>query len=529
MSHPLIFVPFLLALLVCFSGNAFAQDDFEWLQPPPEDQLAEDDTLIPVGKGAVFVPSLTTPSAEPPVILVSPDDVQDVATGQRVIVDPGTYTLIVSPGSPAQGVGQAIEVREGETTLVPVIWGAIRIHVTDDRRVPFRGQYDLIRAENRETIGTGFGADTLQGEQLMTWLLEPGVYRIVKPGANYRALKNYATVYIPPAGLVRYRLVIDQQSGDFLGAGMLLPGEFGAGLDKDRRWAQTLVIGADGSFVQSTNRGGVTNQTVLSGNLFVDHQIAWHRNNHFFTALLQAEEGATSVRPENGAPLPVLKTRDRLRADLLYNFFARENVGPYVRTGAETRAFATNVLATEDTTFAIARTNPDTGAEFTDVQQIATNQTLRIADSWAPSIIREGAGLNYRAVNNRWLTFNLRVGFGARQNLFRKALFPADDKATPEIEYTEVDTFFQEGVESTVVITARLPGWAVYATDLELFADFQTFTKPSFEWRNTVTLRLTRLISLNYFANLAFLPQVVEDKPWQLEHSVVLRASWTIL
>jgi hypothetical protein len=521
MSHR---VALLFAVLIALLGPPAQaqQDPFEWLQPPPEDQLAEDDTVIPVGKGAVFVPSLTTPSAEPPVILVSPDDVQDISTGERVIVDPGEYTVIVSPGSPSQGIGQSIEVREGETTLVPVVWGALRIDVTDDRRVPFRGQYDLIAAKNRETIGTGFGADTLQGEQLFTWLLEPGLYRIVRPGANYRQLRNYATVYVPEAGLVRYRLVIDQQSGDFEGAGMLLPGEFGAGMQRDRRWVQTLVVGADGSLVQSSNLVGVQNQTVLSGNVFIDHQIGYHNNDHHFTALIQAEQGATSIRPQGSNPLPVLKTRDRLRGDLLYNYFVRENFGPYVRVGAESRMFRTAVLSTQDTTYRIDRLDGST-----DVTALAANETLRIADAWAPTIIREGAGLNYRAVNSRWVTFNLRVGAGLRQNLFRNAFLLDDDRNTDAIEYTEVASFFQEGVEATIVLTARLPGWAVYATDLELFSDVQTFTRPSLEWRNTVTVRLTRLMSLNYFANVNFLPQVVDNV--QFEHSVVLRATWTIL
>ncbi|MEZ4322363.1 MAG: hypothetical protein R3F61_33125 [Myxococcota bacterium] len=527
MSHSLthaLLVAVALVLALVRAGPAHAMDDdpFEWLQPPPEEQLAADGTEIPLGKGAVFVPCLTTPSSEPPVILVSPDDVRDIPTGERVLVEPGTYTVIVSPGSPGQGVGQAIEVREGETTLVPVKWGALSINVTDDRRVPFRGQYDLIAAQNRETIGTGFGADTLQGEQLMTWLLEPGIYRIVKPGANYRQLKNYATVYVPESGLVRYRLVIDQQTGDFLGAGILLPGEFGAGLDKDRRWVQTLVIGADGSLVQSTNLVGVTNQTVVAGNVFVDHQIGYHKDDHHFTALLQAEEGATSIRPQGATPLPVLKTRDRIRADLLYNFFARENFGPYARAGAETRAFATNVLATEDTTFNIARLDGTT-----NTIQLGANEVFRIADSWAPSTIREGAGLNYRAVNSRWVTFNFRLGLGLRQNLFQGAFLLEDDRSTDAIEYKEVGNLIQEGVEATVVVTARLPGWAVYATQLEMFSDFQTFQRPSLEWRNTVTLRLTRLMSLNYFANLDFFPLVVDNV--QFEHSVVLRASWTIL
>jgi hypothetical protein len=90
-----------------------------------------------------------------------------------------------------------------------------------------------------------------------------------------------------------------------------------------------------------------------------------------------------------------------------------------------------------------------------------------------------------------------------------------------------VESFNQEGLEGTVVLTARLPGWAVYSTDLEVFADFNTFDRPSLEWRNTVTVRLTKFLSINYFANVDFLPQVVDNV--QLEHSVVVRAAWTIL
>ncbi len=517
MSYPLIV---LLGSLL--SSPAHADDPFAWFQPSPEEQLAEDTTVIEVGKGAIFVPCMTTPSAEPPVILVDGDEVRDIPTGERVLVEPGSYTVIVSPGSPGQGVSQSILVREGETTLVPVNWGALQIQVTDDRRVPFRGQYDLIAAGTRETIGTGFGADTFQGEKLMTWLLAPGVYRIVRPGANYRQLRNFATVYVPEGGLVRYRLVVNPTTGEFLGAGMLLPGEFGAGLDADRRWAQTLVIGLDGSYVQSLNRVGITNQTVLSGNLFIDHQILYRRDKDQLTALLQGEAGATSVRPQAGVRLPVLKTRDRLQADLLYSRYSRENFGPYVRAGAETRVFPTDVISPEDTTYTITYLDGTI-----DARTLPANSTLRVANAWSPTVVREGAGLNYRALNRRWLTFNLRLGLGMRQNFFGGALILDDNRATPEVEYSEVGNFYQEGVEATVVLTARLPGWAVYATDLELFADVDDFRRPSLEWRNTFTIRLSRIMSVNYFANLDYLPQVVDNV--QLEHSVVLRASWTLL
>jgi hypothetical protein len=406
--------------------------------------------------------------------------------------------------------------------VVPVHWGALRIEVVDDRRVPHRGSYELINAETREPYGTGFGADTLQGEALMTWLLPAGVYRIVRPGSNYRALRDFATVYVPEAGFVRYRLVLDPDTGEFQGSGVLMPDEFGSPADRDHRWFTSLILGAVGSLAQQQNVVGVNNQLTVAGSLFVDGQIAYNVRGHSASALLQVEEGASQIRPQEGLPLPLVKTRDRLRLDGLYTFYAKPWLGPYGRFTAETQAFGTRVLVTEDTT--IARTWAD-GAQTTE--QVAANEQFFVANPWTPSLIRQGGGLNTRFVNNRWVTLNLRVGLGLRQNLYGGAWVIEDQPRSPEIEYRQVDSFNQEGIESTLIATARLPGWAVYATDVDVFADFGDLERPSVEWRNTLTVRLTRNLSLNYYLNLERAPQVVDTL--QLEQSVLLRASWAIL
>jgi len=522
----------LLAAVLALASPARAEDPFAWTEPDADVQLEKDRTVIPVGKGAVFVPTITGSLNEPPVILVNEatQDVLDVRTGQRIVVDPGNYTVIVSSGTPAQGVGQAIEVIDGETTMVPVTWGALRIEVTDDRRVPHRGGYEIIRADNREPYGTGFGADTLQGEQLRTWLLPPGIYRIVKPGSNYRALRDFATVYVTEAGFVRYRLVLDRDTGEFQGSGVLIPGEFGSPRKIDQRLFRSLVLGANGQLVQQRNVVGVNNQVSLAGAMFLDGQLAYTVGQHRWSGLLQIEEGVSQIRPQEGDPLPLIKTRDRVRLDLLYTWYLRPSFGPYIRGAGESQAFRTNVVVTEDTVIRREFADGRTGDE-----RVATNDTFFVADPWQPTILREGVGLNTRFVNNRWVTLNWRVGFGLRQNLYGGAWLLDDDPTSNDvIEYSEVESFNQEGVESTVIATARLPGWAVYATDLELFGDLgqaelvegTELGRLSVEWRNTLTLRLTRNLSLNYYLNIDLLPQVIDTA--QTEQSVLLRASWAL-
>ena len=135
--------------------------------------------------------------------------------------------------------------------------------------------------------------------------------------------------------------------------------------------------------------------------------------------------------------------------------------------------------------------------------------------------------MNFRAINRRWFNFNFRLGLGVREQLFGGSYLLNDNSSTTAAEYDQVDSFNEIGIESTISATARLPGWVVYSTDIELFEPFNAPTKPSAEWRNTFSLRITRNLSANYLAEIDYLPQVVDKV--QLQHSVVLRATFTLL
>ncbi len=521
MSSLLKLIALLLTLLA--ARPALAQEGaFDWTMPSAEEQLAGDRTEIPVGMGAVFVPSITGPTFEPPASLVSDQEIISVPIGQRVLVEPGPYVVIISSGSPAQGTSIAVDVVEGETTLVPVQWGALRIEVVDDRRTPHRGSYEIIRADTRQPIGTGFGADTLQGEILQTWLLTPGIYRIVRTGRNARALKDYATVVVPAAGFVRYRVVMDPDTGEFQGSGILLPDDFTTTSDRKSRWFRSMVVGIDGALVKNENVVGALNQTQYIAAAYLDSQFVFNAAPHRVTVLAQIDEGATLTVPQAEDPLPIAKTTDRLRGDLLYTMSLRGTFGPYTRASAESQAFPTELLASEDTVYLVTPLEGE--AEY---REVAANETLHISDPWFPTVLREGIGVNTTFLQkNRSMNFNWRVGYGLRQNLYGGTLNLDDIASTPEIEYTAIPNFFEQGIESTVIATLRLPGWVVYSTDLELFAPFTRLMDPAVSWRNTLSLRITRNLSLNYFANVDIEPQV--DDELQVQQSLLLRTTWAI-
>jgi hypothetical protein len=535
MSRLLTLLALTFALLV--SGRARAQDDaYAWTMPPPEVQLAQDESVIPVGRGAVFVPSITGPDYEPAARLVSGEEILSVPLGQRFLVNPGRYVVLMGSGAASQGASVAIEVREGETTMVPVSWGALRIEVTDDRRIPHRGTYEIIRADTRQPVGTGFGADTLQGEILQTWILPPGIYRIVRPGRNSRALRDFATVVVPDAGFVRYRLVMDEDTGEFLGSGVLLADEFMSGNVGDSRLFKSMVIGFDGALTSYDNVVGFSNETQVSAAVFLDSQFAFNSDPHRLSFLIQVDEGARqrTLQPDGDEPdpLPIEKVTDRLRGDLLYTYTLRGRTGPYGRVSAESQAFPTDQLVVEDTTYLIRY--EDGNEEY---REIASGDTFHLSDAWNPTQLREGVGINTTFLEkNRSMNFNWRIGYGLRQNFYGQALVLNDVASTPEIEYDATETYFQRGVESTVIASLRLPGRIVYSTDLEFFAPFTILNDPtdpttweeqiSISWRNNLSVRLTRNLSLNYFANVDLEPQVVKEP--QVQHNLTLRASWSV-
>ena len=525
MSRLLITALLLLALM----APALAQDTYSWTMPSAEEQLSLDQTVIPVGKGAIFVPSITGPEFEPPAALVTGEEVISVPIGQRFVLEPGPYVVLLSSGTPTQGVSISVEVREGETSLVPVRWGALRIEVTDDHRIPHRGSYEIIRADSRQPVGTGFGADTLQGELLQTWLLPPGIYRLVRPGRSYRALRDYVTVEIPESGFVRFRLIQDPETEEFLGGGVLLPDEFTSGATRSKRWFRSVVIGVDGSIVTNENVVGAFNQTQYTGASFLDAQVAFNSDPHLFSGLLQVDEGFSQLRPQDGEPQPIVKATDRIRADLLYTFNGRRAAGPYVRASANSKAFSTRVLVTEDTTF---RTTLVDGT--TEATPVGANETFLLSSAWEPTLLREGVGINARFLQkNRSVNFNWRAGFGMRQNIYDGALVLDDSSGTAATDYKAVDSYYESGIESTLVATVRLPGWVVYSTNLEFFAPFSAPEldnddwRPSWNWRNTLSLRLTRNLSFSYFLNVDLEPQVIDKA--QVQQQALLRASWVIL
>ena len=484
-------------------------DIYRWLAPNAAVQAAAATTAIPPGLGAILVPSLSGPDSEPQALVFRGDEqVASGPTASRILVEPGAYLVRVGSGTMSQMVSVPVDVQAGVTTVAPVQWGGLRIEVVDESNLPHRGVYELIRVADRQPYTVGFGADTLQGERLLTLLMTPGLYRIVQSGSTYRARTDFATVLVPEGGLVHYRLVINPTNGQFRGAGVVTPDELGAAADvssweapEASPWNRRYAIGLSAPWTSTRNVIGASDETTFGADLFFDHYVTYQRDRDVFSGVVELESGFVKVRPEASAARPWQKTHDRFRGDVLYSRFLNARVGPYARFGLRTALFESNTLVTEDTLISREFINGRRELVF-----VPANSTFPTGDAFSPPEYREGFGLNTHLLQGQVVRLDWRFGAGFRQNRFAGAFFLDDDEATPELEYVEATNFHETGAETTVVATVRYR-FLLYNTSLDLFSNFVS-PEPSVDWRSTLSWRLTPELSLDYKVDLLRLPRV---------------------
>ncbi len=153
---------------------------------------------------------------------------------------------------------------------------------------------------------------------------------------------------------------------------------------------------------------------------------------------------------------------------------------------------------------------------------VPANANLETSGAFAPVLLRQGVGLNARLLRSRSVTVDLRGGLGLRQNRFNEALFLDDDPASRPLEYEEAPNFDQQGVEATVVVSARYR-FLLVNTNLDLFGGFGALD-PTIDWRNTISWRLRDGLSMDYIVDLLRLPRVRAEN--QVAQSVLLRYSF---
>lgn len=494
-----------LALLTLASPASANDDPYSWASPPPSVQLLGDDSVLPAGKGAVFVPALGAAGEEPDVLFVDQDRVVKGPTGRRVVLAPGAYVALVGTGEPDQRIGVEVVVQEGKTTVVPVRWGGLRIESVSKGLKPRDDTYELVNMKSGKVIDLPREFQDSGESRPDTWLLEPGLYRIQEKGVSSVTSPNFTTVYVPRGGLVHHRLFVDRV-GSIQGGGVVPAESY-----EDREvsvspWTTKLVVGIDGSGTQTRNKPGFPDLTAAEGSAFADFEVTYTDDRSLIVFGADAEYGLMLLQPATGEPLPLIKSRDRLRADATYTLRLNDGAGVYVRGSGQTQMANTNAIATEDSEIAFRELDGTVRSEFVEAPK-----TYRIADAFQPLMINAGGGLQIKLSTTKQLDLSLRGGLGYRVMQFGAAYVPTDNPDTEAIEYTSLADFAEPGIEAGASATLRLTGFANYDTSFDAFTAFDGTGGIAVVWDNTLSVRLTRAVSLNYQLNASRVPWITEQ------------------
>jgi len=423
---------FTISLFLSFSIYAQAYDVSEISDKFILDQLSEDPTLIPMEKGALFVPYIVDSILEPKYAIFQKDKfIKDAQPGKRVPLFPGNYTIFV--GSTPKNFQLKIDVfiEKERVSVVKPTWSALIVETIDQFNNDIKESYQLIFEKSKVQIGSGTGADILRGEKDQVWILPAGLYRIVKRGESPYSLKNFITARTVEGELSRVQMIFEEKTRAVLGGGEVI-NEL-----KDRtytgNWSFKGSISANFALVNSgyvSGGTGSTNDFTLGSN--INFNIIYDDDRFLFINRLEVNEQFQKLDKEK---LKFLKDMAKFESSFIYRI--NEYFGPYISARVRTPFFYKYIKTPENP-------NNSNDNRITVVEEDGSERDLpedsvfTYSKSFSTTTIQEGTGLNASYSYGNIFQFTGRIGWGFRQDINPFAYDISklgDDNKVTRIEY----------------------------------------------------------------------------------------------
>jgi hypothetical protein len=459
---------------------AFAQET-TWLYPPVSTQLEMDDTLVPIGKGAIFCPAMTDPDNEPVYgVLRDGRRVEDAKMGKRIPLEPGIYTVVIGSGTIDQLMQKRVRVEEGATTVIKADWSGLVIDVISESRTPVREYYELFSLDTGVSYGLGQGAEEGLDEKIITWVLPPGRYKVVKPGDNINAVLNFGTIRLMPGELVQTNLVIDSTTGNFRGFGYL--SDIAQAGRRSNVWEVRSELSGNVllNYVPTSEAGTESDASFTSTAQWLT-DARYENGNHVIPVWSNIEEGLSM---ENDRVLRKYIDKAELRLTYIYHF--TDIASPYIRVSGETRFFSTYQRFKDPTDYV------ETDAHGDTLDMITAADEVKLGKPFAPVYLKTGAGFNSILVKSLPVNFNLRSGYGFRRTFARGAKnYNSNTKVLSGLIETETT-----GMEFLLLGDIRIGKYIIFTNDFDLLVPGNNRDEWIYDGENRLRLNLTSNVSL---------------------------------
>ena len=467
---------YILIALPLLAGPALG-DSYTWIAPPGRGQLEQDPTLIPKGKGFLFVPTMTGSLNEPSfLVLQGNKPIREASPGTGVLLSPGNYKLLVGSGTDLQMMIRTVPVQEGMTTLVKPFWAGLVINVMSENRTSINESYELYRESSQESYGLGFGVEEERGEAVKTWLLPPGVYSVVRLGDNISTTRKFS-VRLEPGELVQRNLVVDTKDNTFIG--FYPPAQYGLLAQvADSRWKTSLQLSGSPRLSTSQNKTG-TDRSVLALSAEVIGSSVYNTDRHYANLRLDFEEGFTREEGDD-----FRKSVDEFEVRATYIYRLSKRIGPYLRGVFNTKLFAEEKRFDQPRRL-LMRTGHQT--EYT-----TSISEFTLSPPFSPLELRQGIGINSQVISSFPLNLDMRVGFGARQNYFTDT-YDLNSSGTIALKLEDQTS---TGLEAVLLLRSRFSRFPSLDSEFDILISETDTDTWEFTWENSLRFPLSRFVNV---------------------------------
>jgi hypothetical protein len=513
-----------------------------WDAPSLTDQMSKDNTMVPMGKGGVFIPRMSELHKEPDVEIIDSVGVSvgDGETGITYALEPGSYYVMLGSGTHKQRIVRKVDIQEFRTIPVIPDWSGLIIETIDTNATPIKGEYELVRIDEFEPFGRGYGADVSLGEAVKTWILKPGLYKILGRGESYNTLKNFITVRLMPGELSRIFLIQRPDDLAILGGGDI---DMTSGRKITSNWKFGGSIGGNIQFVNNINKKDERKSDYSSFlNLNSSAWIRYHKNPFEWETSISLNEGFNLVKQPSSSTFSIMSATDDFKVRTLFIWRFLQWLGPYGSVESKTNLLPKDIQRGDKEFFLIL--NDDSVRTTTEID---SNAVHRLNQSLSPVTFDIGGGVNVDALDLNFMDIAIKLGAGSSYSGFPekyteisrgKINYDTSSRVLAQIidksvllRHENKTEIFELGPLGQISSNLRVGRFGTAGAEIKVFAPLfpeNRFTKPDFDVSTIISWRIARGVTLDYEFNYVLKQPQNKDAAVDLAtNTVLLRFSFS--
>ncbi|MBF0431571.1 MAG: hypothetical protein HQK83_09845 [Fibrobacteria bacterium] len=501
-----------------------------WRAPSIDEQLARDKTLIGMGYGAIFIPSFTEPRLEPEVLVFTSKDhqVASGSPGERILLEAGRYSVRVGSGTITNKMKYFVTIEEGHTTLLKPEWGGLIVETINDDEEHIREEYEVYRIGKSSTpYGKGYGLEEERLDDIKTWLLPAGLYRITRAGEDFSSITNYVTVQLNPGELTIVQLVFKSDFTDIEGVQTLVAGgikDLRTSVKAGRNWKYGLRFGGNVNLFSEivSLEPGTSREEKREISALLDFRLRAQYDN---TKFLGVNVLKTKNRFSKLKNKPFEPDLDDVQFRSTWTRRLNHYIGPYIRGIMETHFFYKKYEAT-DTTY-IQNINKE------NIATIYNGDKIEVRPPFFPLEFNESVGFNFQLFSFYSFELSMLSGLAAKQyihkDVWQELSVKQDGKTYAAFRPLSKDP--EIGLAYTINVITRLGSMLTLDYRADLFnQNFKLFDGKKYtidEFLVELRLNLTRYFEISYQYELDDRGNELQYRFWHI-HNLLFRISLNI-